>query len=379
MNIAWKLTALLTVLLSGTLLSAKQETKMATKVAPPRVEIAILLDTSGSMQGLLDQAKARLWDIVNTLATARKHGSIPDLRVALYEYGKSSLSTESGWIREIVPLSDDLDRISTELFALTTNGGNEFCGMAISRAVQELKWSEGDQYRAIFIAGNEPFTQGSLDYQLACKSAIEKGITVNTLHCGPEDQGRSGKWAHAATLSDGRFFNIDHNKAAASIRAPQDARIRKLNKMLNTTYIAYGREGKDRKELQGNMDDKATESPGEADVERALSKGSGLYRNSAWDLVDALKEGKVKLEEVKEDQLPEDMRKMTLEEKKAHLEKKTKERDEVQKELGKLGEERRAFIEKKLQKDGVQTFSSAVRATLEDQMKAKGFEFKKSR
>ena len=139
MNIAWKLTALLTVLLSGTLLSAKQETKMATKVAPPRVEIAILLDTSGSMQGLLDQAKARLWDIVNTLATARKHGSIPDLRVALYEYGKSSLSTESGWIREIVPLSDDLDRISTELFALTTNGGNEFCGMAISRALQELK------------------------------------------------------------------------------------------------------------------------------------------------------------------------------------------------------------------------------------------------
>jgi hypothetical protein len=379
MNIAWKLTALLTVLLSGTVLSAKQETKMATKVAPPRVEIAILLDTSGSMQGLLDQAKARLWDIVNTLATARKHGSIPDLRVALYEYGKSSLPAESGWIRQIVPLSDDLDRISTELFALSTNGGDEFCGMAISRAVQELKWSEGDQYRAIFIAGNEPFTQGSLDYRLACKAAIENGITINTLHCGPEAQGRSGKWAHAATLSDGRFFNIDHNKAAPSIRAPQDARIRELNKILNTTYIAYGREGKDRKKLQENVDDKAAGSPGEADVERALSKGSALYRNGAWDLVDALKEGKVKLEEVKEDQLPEEMRKMTLEEKKAHLEKKTKERDAVQKELGKLGEERRGFIEKKLQKDGVQTFSSAVRATLEEQMKAKGFEFKKSR
>ncbi len=377
MNAPWKVVAVLFFLIQGATISTAQELKPETKPVPPRVEIAILLDTSGSMQGLLNQAKTRLWDVVNTMATARKHGVIPDLRVALYEYGKSSLKAESGWIRQIVSLTHDLDLISTELFALTTNGGNEFCGMAISQAVKGLEWSSGNEYRAIFIAGNEPFTQGTVHYEAACKSAMEKGIIVNTLHCGSESQGRSGKWAHAALLSDGRFFNIDHNKATASIRAPQDERIRELNAKLNTTYLAYGRAGEKRKDMQENLDKKAGESAEDADVKRALSKASGLYTNAAWDLLDALKAGSVKLEDIKKEQLPKEMREMTREEMEAHLAKKAKERAELQKELQKLGEERRAYVEKQLKESGVQTFSSAVQATLKDQMEKKGFTFKK--
>lgn len=345
---------------------------------PRRVEIAILLDTSGSMQGLLDQAKTRLWDVINTMATARKDGKIPDLWVALYEYGKSSLPAESGWIREIVPLSQNLDLISSELFALRTNGGDEYCGMAISRAVTNLEWSTGDSYRAIFIAGNEPFSQGSVDYVGACKTAISKGIIINTLHCGPENQGRSGKWDHAALLSDGRFFNIDHNKVTASVRAPQDDRIRELNKKLNNTYVPFGNRGKKRKRMQEEQDANASKVPGNADVQRALSKGTAFYSNSTWDLVDAIENDKVKLKDLKEDQLPKEMKKMTLKEKEAYLEKSAKERKAYQAELVKLGDERRGFVEKMNKADGVETFGSAVRRTLVKQMEEKGFEFKKT-
>ena len=156
MNAIMKSFVLVAVLAQTSLVSAMPEKQESAKVEPPRVELAILLDTSGSMQGLLNQAKNRLWDVVNTMATARKHGVIPDLWVALYEYGKQSLTAESGWIRQIVPLSQDLDLISTELFKLSTNGGDEFCGQAISRAVTNLKWSTGRRRRCLPRSSRQP-------------------------------------------------------------------------------------------------------------------------------------------------------------------------------------------------------------------------------
>ena len=103
----------------------------------PLVQIAILLDTSGSMEGLIEQAKSQLWKIVNEFINAKQNGQRPDLQVALYEYGKSSLSQASGWIRQIVPLTNDLDKISEELFALKTNGGDEYCGSILSAGADQ--------------------------------------------------------------------------------------------------------------------------------------------------------------------------------------------------------------------------------------------------
>ncbi len=92
----------------------------------PTMEIAILLDTSGSMEGLIDQAKTRLWKIVNDLALAKKSDQSPRIKVALYEYGKSTIPASEGYLRMIVPLSTDLDRVSEGLFSLHTNGGEEY-------------------------------------------------------------------------------------------------------------------------------------------------------------------------------------------------------------------------------------------------------------
>src|SRR6185436_18664004 len=117
------------------------------------------------------------------------------VQVALYEYGNQGLSREKGWVRQVVPLSDDLDKLSEQLFSLTTGGGEEYCAWVIRDAVKGLEWDSSPKtYKAIFIAGNEPFTQGPVNYVESCKGAIAKGIIVNTIYFGPEQEGINGKW-----------------------------------------------------------------------------------------------------------------------------------------------------------------------------------------
>ena len=146
------------------------------------VQLAILLDTSNSMDGLIEQTKTQLWKIVNEMARSKRDGKTINLYVALYEYGNDGLSSQEGYVRLVTSLTNDLDKISEELFKLKTNGGSEYCGTVISDAVKDLKWTKSnDDYKVIFIAGNEPFTQGSVDYKTACKNAISKGIIINSL------------------------------------------------------------------------------------------------------------------------------------------------------------------------------------------------------
>ncbi|HRK32706.1 MAG TPA: hypothetical protein PLD59_16700, partial [Tepidisphaeraceae bacterium] len=141
----------------------------------PRVQIALLLDTSNSMDGLIFQARTQLWTIVNELSRAKRDGHRPRLEVALYEYGNNRLSPGEGYIRLVSGFTDDLDLISERLWQLTTNGGSEFCGHVIKNSVEELAWSDSPKtYKAIFIAGNEPFTQGEVDYRDAVARAVGK-------------------------------------------------------------------------------------------------------------------------------------------------------------------------------------------------------------
>src|SRR5438128_1734728 len=110
---------------------AASEPKAEAEAAEPLVQLALLLDTSNSMDGLIEQTKGQLWKIVNQFINARQGGKRPQVQVALYEYGKSTLSAGVGFIRQIQPLTTDLDKISEELFALKTNGGEEYCGWVI--------------------------------------------------------------------------------------------------------------------------------------------------------------------------------------------------------------------------------------------------------
>jgi len=379
------ITAVLTIALSATLAVAadkSSEKKAKPKKDVPRIQMAILLDTSGSMSGLINQARTQLWTIVNEFATAKRNGKTPHLEVALYEYGKSSLPAKEGYMRMIVPLTDNLDQVSDELFKLTTNGGSEYCGQAIDLAVRELDWSEANKdLKCIFIAGNEPFTQGPINFRDACKAAVSKNITVSTIHCGTESDGLNGQWDQGAKLADGSFLNIDHDRAVASIAAPQDKELAELSGKLNTTYLAYGSADNKRlgTTLQSAQDANAAGAAPAAAAARAKTKASSFYRNSSWDLLDAVKEGKVKLEEMKEEELPDDLKKLKPEERKAYLAEKEKERAEIQARIQELSKARDAYLvdaRKKAAEAGAETLDTAIIKTVRDQAERLEFEFK---
>ena len=349
------------------------------KSAKPLIQIAVLLDTSNSMDGLINQAKSQLWKIVNEFARAKRKGQTPRLEVALYEYGNDGLSSAEGFLRQVVPLTTDLDKISDELFGLKTNGGSEYCGQVIDRAAAQLQWSKDKgTLKLIFIAGNEPFDQGPVDYRKSTKKAIEQGIVVNTIHCGTEAEGVQGKWKDGAMLADGQYSFIDSNRQVAAIDAPQDKEIANLGLELNKTYIAYGRKGKERAEMQKKQDMNAASVAQGATVQRAVAKASKAYSNESWDLVDAAKTGSVSVAEVEEEALPEPMRKMNKEERTKYVDEMTKKRGELQEKINKLNDARRKYVEEKqkeLAKDSGDTFDAAVIKAIHDQAAKKAFTF----
>lgn len=346
----------------------------------PVVQIAVLLDTSSSMSGLIEQAKTQLWKLVNEFITAKQDGKTPVVQVALYEYGKSSLRAEENWIRQIQPLTRDLDKISEELFALTTNGGDEYCGAVIQRATKDLAWDANPKvYKAVFIAGNEPFTQGPVDSKKSCQEAIGKGIIVNTIHCGSESQGIAGNWNQGALLADGKYLVIDQNQAIVHIEAPQDKEIVKLNEELNKTYISYGKEAPAAKTRQMAQDSNAAaKAESGAQVQRVISKASANYCNTAWDLVDACKQKDFDITKVKEADLPEEMKKMTVEERKDYLAKKTAERAEIQKKVLELNKQREAYVTTKRKESATtDTLDTAMVKALRTQAEKKGIAWEK--
>ncbi|MCH7723871.1 MAG: VWA domain-containing protein [Bacteroidetes bacterium] len=340
------------------------------------VQLAILLDTSNSMDGLIDQAKSQLWKIVNEMSRSKREGETINLYVALYEYGNDNLSAEEGFVRLITPLTNDLDKISEELFNLQTNGGSEYCGTVISEAVKDLKWTEdAEELKLIFIAGNEPFTQGNTDYKIACKDAISKGIIINTIYCGNYDEGVQTNWKDGADISDGKYMNIDQNQEIVHIVAPQDEELIKLGSKLNQTYIAYGSYGEKYKMRQKDQDKNAYNMAPEVLVERTVTKSSTQYKNDSWDLVDAKKEGKVKINELEDDELPEVMKNMSTKEREVYVEKMAKQRKEIQETINKLNEERRKYISDKIVEGKDNTLDAAMLRMIREQAAEKNYEF----
>ena len=253
----------------------------------------------------------------------------------------------------------------------------------LATATQVLSWSaNAKDFKAIFIAGNEPFTQGQVHYAESCKAAIANGIVVNTIHCGPRQTGINTKWQHGAQLADGAYTHIDQNKRVVHITAPQDAEIAKLNTALNGTYVYYGRKGKEAKERQVAQDEAAADLAAPVLVQRAAAKSSALYNNAMWDLVDAIEQKKVKLEDLKDEDLPAELRKLKPAERKAYLAKMAKQRSDIRAKIQALAKARKLHVAAEMKKraaaDGAaDRLDDAIVKSVREQAKKKDFKFEK--
>jgi len=341
-----------------------------------KIKIALLLDTSNSMDGLINQAKSQLWRIVNELSLAKCEGEKPQLQIALYEYGNDWLSGAEGYIRQVSGFTGDLDLISEKLFALRTNGGNEFCGQVIDTSLNQLDWNaDGNDLQIIFIAGNEPFTQGKVSYRKSCSKAKEKNVIVNTIFCGNYEEGIATNWKDGADIANGSYMSIEQNSKTVYVATPYDDRITALNSRLNDTYVVYGAKGKRKKENQITQDSNAVLYGKQNSVQRTVFKSKHFYKNTSWDMVDACEEKDFDIAKIKTKDLPEEMRNMTLAEKKKYIEKKRKEREAIQKEISELNQKRIQYIAKQQKNSDTNTLESAMIKAIKKQAMNKNFVF----
>jgi len=316
-----------------------------------KIQVAILLDTSGSMDGLIEQAKSRLWNIVNTLTTLKYSGKTPTIEIGLYEYGNDGISAEKNYIRQVTPLTTDLDLISEKLFSLRTNGGSEYCGAVIDAANKELKWDDGkNNMKLVYICGNEGFNQGPINYKEAISDALKKGIYINTIFCGNQEEGIRLLWKDGADVAQGKYFNINSNETIQYIATPYDVRINELNIKINLTYIGYGAQGEAKKMNQAVQDKNAESISVANSTERAVSKSKAAYTNTNWDLVDRVKEDKDAISKIKAEELPAELKGKSVTEIKKIVDQKTKEREAIQKEIAELAKKRQDFIDAEAKK-----------------------------
>lgn len=357
--------------------AAPSNTITALAADRPTVELAICLDISGSMDGLIDSAKARLWSIVNDLATAKP---VPTLKVALLTYGCDAYDPSTGWVVVDSPLTEDLDMISQKLFALRTNGGTELVGRVVNAAATQLPWgSDPNALRIIVVAGNESADQDQeVKFPLACKNSISRGILVNSIYCGDASHADAPLWAEVAKLADGQYICIDQSTGAAVPESPFDKQLADLSLQVNTTYLACGTAGLVAQERQQAQDANAGALGGGVAASRAVTKSGALYNNSQWDLVDGCAAGTLDLEKVKDEDLPEEMRGKTLEEKKAMVAAKQAERAKIQSEIQTLSAKREQWVSQKAAETATQqgrTLDDALKQAIRSQAKQRGMQF----
>jgi len=373
--------------------AAEKETGMATVLTqsavagpvpaalPPgvkkKIKIALLLDTSNSMDGLINQAKSQLWKLVNELSGAKCDNEKPELEIALYEYGNSGLPSSEGYIRQVTMFTQDLDLISEKLFALSTNGGNEFCGYVINTSLSELDWQGDDgDLRLIFIAGNEPFTQGPVSANASCKKAKEKDVIINTIFCGPFEEGLSTGWKNGAIMADGEYMSIEQDRKTVYIESPYDKEIAELNGQINNTYVSYGAKGYSKKSNQ-LAQDKNAESYGIANTtERVVSKTSSFYSNADWDMVDASKSKNFDITKIKEADLPAELKGKSNEEKEQYLARKKAERESISAKIVELNKQRVKYVTEKEKASGeTKSLDAAMIKAIREQASKKRFLF----
>ena len=313
---------------------------------PPKIQVAVLLDVSNSMDGLIEQAKAQLWNMVSVMGRAQCGGVPPAIEIALYEYGRPANGVKDGYIRQINAFTSDLDQVSQNLFGLQTSGGDEYCGHVMYTSLTQLGWDAApSSYKVIFIAGNEDFLQGSVSWTSACTEAKRKGVIVNTIYCGDKLLGIREHWKLGSECGGGSYTHINQDATIEDIPTPYDSTLFVLNDRLNGTYIAYGASGYINFEKQAKVDQLNMGMNKSVAAKRVAVKGnSQVYGNSSWDLVDATRSDSLYIAKVDLATLPDSLKNKSRTELQQIVKAKQGERSLIQQEIAVLNTKRDAYI-----------------------------------
>jgi len=322
----------------------------------PKVEVAFVLDTTGSMGGLIQAAKEKIWSVASTMAAAQP---APEIRMGLVAYRDRG----DAYVTKHVDLSSDLDSVYATLMDFQAQGGGdgpESVNQALNEAVEKLSWSQDkDTYRVVFLVGDAP---PHMDYQddvkwpVSVQRASERGIHVNAIQCGNSSD-TTQTWQRIAQAGSGSYFQVEQGGSAVAIVTPYDKRLAKLSAELDETRLYYGSESeKAEKRLKVDATTKLRESASVASQARRAafnaSESGKMNLIGGKELVDDVASGRVDLDAIPAEALPAPMQALSKVEQKAQILGKAKRRANLKKDMQRLAEERADYLRDKVEEAG---------------------------
>lgn len=338
------------------------------------LEMVFVLDTTGSMGGLLEGAKQKIWSIVNEVMQKE---SKPSVRVGLVAYRDRGDDYET----QVLSITEDLDKVYSKLMELQAGGGGdhpENVQKALAEAVKNAGWSKqrGGLAQIIFLVGDAPpqSYQNEPDVIATTDLALKQNMIVNTIQCGSHSE-TTRVWNQIASRGQGKYFAIAQDGGVETINTPYDAEISQLGQKIASGYVAYGaapaRESA-AAELMTVESKVANAASNTARADRALNKAlnSEAYRG---DLIQEIENGRVNLDSLKVDEMPADLQKLSATERKAEVDKRLAERRQVRQQIVELSKKRAEFVAAERKKTGkANGFDAAVGSALTEQLAKKG-------
>jgi Mg-chelatase subunit ChlD len=346
------------------------------------LEMVFVIDTTGSMGGLIEGAKQRVWGIINEVMRTPVH---PAVRVGLVAYRDHG----DQYVTQVLPLTNDLDKVYTTLMGYSADGGGdtpEDVRQALADGVHKAGWSKPSANTAqiLFLVGDAPphnDYRNEPDTLTTTAEAVRAGMTVNTIECGDAADTRQ-VWQQIARRGEGQFFAIAQDGGVQTVSTPYDSRLSELANRLGSTYLAYGggagssgvmyrAEAAKRQAAAETV--VANDAPAAAQADRAYNKA--LNKDAyVGDLLQSIENGSVKLDDVKTEDLPDDLQKLSPAERQKEVQRRLAERQKMRDEIVSLSKQRDEYIlaERKKQSGGQNGFDAAVASALKEQLSRKG-------
>lgn len=315
--------------------------------ARPVVEVVFALDTTGSMSGLIQGAKDKIWSIATTLAQAQP---TPEIRMGLVAYRDRG----DAYVTRTVDLSEDLDSVYAQLMELEAAGGGdgpESVNQALHDAVYRMSWSQNDSaYKVVFLVGDAPAHMDYSEprYPEIVAAALDRGIRVNTVQCGT-NQATTRMWQTIAQLNQGDFHHVDQSGGMLAIATPFDEEIARLAASMDGTRVYYGdadqrarRASKIEATAKLNAEAPAAVLARRAEFNASDAGASNLFGSD--ELVEAVATGRVELDAVPEEALPESLKPMSLDERETYLKETAAKRDTLRQQIADLNRQRRDYV-----------------------------------
>jgi Mg-chelatase subunit ChlD len=326
----------------------KEDVKTEKAAERPSVEVVFCIDTTGSMSGLIDAAKKKVWSISNQIASGKP---TPRVKVGLVNYRDRGDS----FVTKVFDLSDDLDSIYGHLMGFNADEGGdepESVNQALYDAVHKIKWSKDKKtLRMIFLVGDAPPHMDYPDdvkYPDTCKEAVKRDIIINTVLCGSSASAKD-HWLKICRLAEGSFVQIDAGGGPiVAIATPYDKELAEISVKISASSLVYGSPAEKAK------GDASAKDSAKVPETSAAPRAVFLARDgssTAYDLLRHIKDGRVKLEDIKKEELPKELAGKTLSEQKEILERIDKERQALSKRTLELDKLRNEFMAKKIAED----------------------------